>query len=280
MAIKKTKSKKEITIGLALSGGGVRGYAHVGALKALEENGIKVDFIAGTSIGALIGSLYCYYKDAKKVEEIVLGMEWRDLFTIRELSLKGGLVKGDQLEAYLKRELNKTEFGGLKIPLKIITTDYLTGEKVELMEGPLAPAIQASCAFPLFFAPVNHAGRILYDGGMTDPVPCQTVKEMGVDIILAVNLNNNKMFDPGKKIDTRLRSVIGQALRTMEKTLAKESTRPADIVIEPGVDGLEFFGIKDFIYKSGVKLVEVGYSATMQEMPKIKKLIEKRTKEV
>ncbi len=274
------KKKKDLTIGLALSGGGVRGYAHVGALKVLEANGIKPDFIAGTSIGSLIGALYCHYKDAKKVEEIVMGLEWKDLFTIRELSLKGGLVKGDQLKAYLKKELDKIEFGGLKIPLKIITTDYLTGEKVELMEGPLAPAIQASCAFPLFFPPVNHAGRILYDGGMTDPVPCQTIKDMDLDIIIAVNLNNNKMFDEARKIDTRLRTVLDQALRTMEKTLAKESTETADIVIEPWVDGLEFFGLKDFVHKSGAKLIKAGEDATLEELPKIKKLIEQKRKGV
>lgn len=273
-------SKKEITIGLALGGGGVRGYAHVGVLKVLEANGIKPNFIAGTSIGSLIGALYCYYKDAQKVEEIVLGMEWRDLFTIRELSLRGGLVKGTQLESYLKKELDKTEFGGLSIPLKIITTDYLTGEKVELMEGPLAPAIQASCAFPLFFAPVNHAGRILYDGGMTDPVPCQTVKDMDLDIIIGVNLNNNKLFDGAKKMDTSLRAVLGQALRTMEKTLSKEATETADIVIEPWVDGLEFFGLKDFVHKNGARLVKAGEEAALEELPKIKKIIEQKQKGV
>ena len=139
------------SIGLALGGGGMRGYAHIGVLYALEDAKLPINFIAGTSAGAFIGALYSLYKDARKVEEIAKSVNWRDLFGVDDLSFQSGFIRGNKAEAYLSNVLSDATFGDCQIPLKVVATNYQTGEKHEIIEGNLAQAVMASMAFPLLF---------------------------------------------------------------------------------------------------------------------------------
>src|SRR5699024_4701447 len=144
-------------IGFILSGGGARGFAHIGALRVLEEHGLKPDVLAGTSMGAIVGALYAAGHSVRELEELVLGTTLRDIV---DLSLQGGLLKGDRLVQFLREHL-PADFSDLHIPLAVTTTDVETGEQVLITKGDLAKAVRASSSFPGAFEPEALDGRVL-----------------------------------------------------------------------------------------------------------------------
>lgn len=267
-----SKDIKNVGIGLALGGGGVRGYAHVGVLRCLEENKIPINFIAGTSMGAIVGALYAKYKNVDMVEEILTKANWRDIFGPKEFSLQKGLIKGDKLEKYLDEVLEETDFGGLKIPFKAVATDCATGEKFEIMEGKVAPAVRASAGFPLAFEPFRWGDNLLYDGGMSDPVPVRTCRTMSdIDLIIAVNLDNKSCFSKSCfATGGNIYSLAEHTIQNVQYNLAKEVVASADIVIEPEVGQLGILDLKDFLIKNLSKIIWEGEKACRQEIPKIK----------
>lgn len=173
-------------IGIALSGGAVRGISHIGILKALERHSIPVDLIAGTSMGALIGALYASGMSIAEMEQHANTAKWKELidFTVP----KNGLIAGRKIEDYIKKILKKHNFEELQMPLSIIVTDLNTGEKIVFNQGDLIKAIKASIAVPGIFEPIVDDTSILADGGLVDPIPVDVVKGMGADIVIAVDL--------------------------------------------------------------------------------------------
>ena len=208
------------TIGLALSGGGARGSAHVGVLKAIEEMGIPVDFIAGTSMGAIIGGMYASGYSADEIRQILVEMDWeramrdkpdRELRTMRSKELEAqflipyrmglndggiqlplGLIEGQHLDQVLHRILMPVvgihQFDDLPIPFHAVATDLVTGDEVVMSSGSLPNALRASMSVPGVFAPVSIDGRLLVDGGMSNNLPVSVVREMGADIVIAVDI--------------------------------------------------------------------------------------------
>ena len=269
----------QIGIGLALGGGGVRGYAHIGVLRALEEGNIPINFIAGVSAGALVGALYAKYKSADTVQKIIFSSNWRNFFATGDISLAGGLVKGQRLEGYLREVLEDTSFAELKVPFKAIATDYETGERVEIMEGKVAPAIHASAAFPFVFEPVLWQERRLYDGGMSDPVPCDTCRGLSdINIVIGVNLDNQstllKTMGQGQNMVT---SGV-RAIETLKYRLSKDCLKLADVTIEPQVGEYGIFDLKSLVQKNMVQIINEGEAAGKAAGPQIKKLIEEISK--
>jgi len=215
-----TKGKTRPTIGLALSGGGARGLAHIGALRVIEDLGIPIDYIAGTSMGAVIGALYAAGLSPDEIETAMLGMDWVDMFSDRphrsersfrrkqddrsdyldfEIGLKHlrpvlpkGLITGQKLTLAIKvPELYTSieqDFDDLPIPFRAVATDIETGEMVVLRSGSLVHAIRASISIPGIFAPVSLQGKHLVDGGVSRMVPVDVVKGMGADIVIAVDV--------------------------------------------------------------------------------------------
>lgn len=177
-------------VGLALGSGGARGAAHVGVLKVLEREGIKVSAIAGTSIGAMVGGAYAAGVPLSRIEE-----EW--LTTSRRKLLRSflptfprtGLSSGAGLRRYLREILGDVRIEELPIPFAAVATDLDTGEAVVLRSGPLVEAIRASTAIPGVFQPVRWEGRLLVDGGMVEPLPVRVCRELGADIVIAVDTN-------------------------------------------------------------------------------------------
>lgn len=177
-------------VGLALGSGGARGAAHVGVLKVLEREGIKVSAIAGTSIGAMVGGAYAAGIPLSRIEE-----EW--LTTSRRKLLRSflptfprtGLSSGAGLRRYLREILGDVRIEELPIPFAAVATDLDTGEAVVLRSGPLVEAIRASTAIPGVFQPVRWEGRLLVDGGMVEPLPVRVCRELGADIVIAVDTN-------------------------------------------------------------------------------------------
>jgi len=173
-------------VGLALSGGVVRGISHIGVLKVLEREKIPIDLIAGTSIGAIIGGLYASGVKASEMERLVRTTELRKLidFTVP----KTGFIAGKRIESYIRNIIKNKNFEALPIPLSIIATELNRGEKVIFNQGSLTKAIMASISMPGIFEPVIDHNSILVDGGLVDPIPVDLVKEMGADIVIAIDL--------------------------------------------------------------------------------------------
>jgi NTE family protein len=175
-------------IGVALGGGSARGYAHIGALAALERHNLRPDVITGTSFGAVIGALYATGKPVAQLVEEATGLRRRDIFPhITDFGLhQGALFRGDKLEAYFDRLLEGRAFSDLAYNLIVVTTDIDTGECVYLNSGNLAKALRASASMPGIFAPVDIGGRRLLDGGLAAPVPLHTLQPFEVDIGIGI----------------------------------------------------------------------------------------------
>ena len=189
MALRFGRRKK---IGLALGGGAARGWAHLGVIDALREKNIKIDFVAGTSIGSLVGGFYA----AGRVEELrrlALDLNWKQvLYYFFDISFpRSGLVEGKKIVDMVLRHLKKTEIEDLDIPFRAVATDIQTGDEVVLDRGDLMRAIRASIAIPGIFTPVKFGTAVLVDGGLVNPVPVSIVRQMGADEVIAVNITHD-----------------------------------------------------------------------------------------
>ena len=257
---------KQPKIGLALGSGGARGLAHIGVIKVLEENNIPIDFIAGSSIGAMVGGFYASGLNIKELEEIALGTDWRRIFsTLLEPSFKKGLIGGEKLKTFIEQHVDRKNFEFCKIPFAAVATDLKTGEIVVLDEGEMAPAIRASISIPLIFKPVEINGRTLADGGLSAPVPAEVARNMGADIVIAVNLDKHyydKQWNPGWY------DVANDSLSILRHHLALLNTVNADIVVEVNTG-------KTFWYKfvNGRDKILAGEKATKEMLPKLQKML-------
>jgi len=194
---------KKKRLGLALGSGSARGFAHIGVLNVLEENGIKPDFVAGTSIGAAIGALYCSGMSPEYMKRLAISTEWQDLmdFTVP----KTGMIAGNNVEEYIQTLTNNCKFSELAIPLRVVATDIGNAQKVIFSEGNVAKAVRASISIPGVFSPVRIGSRILVDGALIDPIPIGLVRDMGADVIVAVDLSKDfeQVSIPGSRVRER-----------------------------------------------------------------------------
>ncbi len=190
-----TEYKRE-KIGLALGSGAARGLTHIGVLKAIDELGIQIDYISGSSIGALIGGAYASGIPIEKIEEVALQTDWKLMAKLLTPTLSlSSIVNDKYLMEFLNTYFEGITFDSLNIPFSSIATDIETGEMVVIEEGDLATAIRASISIPLIFSPIKFGKYKLVDGGLVNPVPVDVVREKNVDKIIAVNLRE---FTPAK----------------------------------------------------------------------------------
>jgi len=177
-------------VGLALSGGAFRGMAHIGVLKALEDGSIPIDMISGTSAGALAGACYAKERNAAILEEIMLGLDWRKLAGLIDLNLIllwKGFVQGQRAKSFLSSIIGDVRFEDLEIPLSVVATDIQSMEEIVINEGSVTEAVRASISMPMIFTPVKWRGRFLVDGGVVNPIPVDVVRNMGAEVVIAVN---------------------------------------------------------------------------------------------
>lgn len=266
-------------IGLALSSGSLRGISQIGVLKVLEDNNIKINYIAGSSAGALIAALYASGISAKKLEKIALTTNIEELadFTLPY----EGFLKGDKIENLVKRLTKNKTFAQSKIPLAIIATDIINGEKIIIRTGNISKAVRASISVPAIFKPYKINNKTLIDGGILDPLPVDVVKKMGADFIIAVDTtpsfknikNTNKLKTKlvndefrimkkntkkyTRKILDSIKGTIEKKIKNtklpypilltldsialMEKQLAKQSAKKANILIKPNLSKIGLF---------------------------------------
>lgn len=187
---------KRKKVGVALSGGGSKGIAHIGVLKILEKYNIPIDFVAGTSIGSVIGALYCSGYTSKKLENLFTEdkREWKKLFDYT--FPKHGLIKGRKIEKFIEKELKGVDFKDLGIPLYITAFDIDKKQEVYFNRGSVSKAVRCSISIPGMIVPVENKGSVLVDGGIIDPIPSEVLKEKGADIIIAINVNERDVKKP------------------------------------------------------------------------------------
>ncbi len=205
-------SRKPV-IGLALGSGSARGWAHVGVLKVLRDAGIHPDIICGTSIGALVGAAYAA-GELDRFEQWLLRLKLRDVVTLMDFHLNGGMLKGERLMAFFRRHFMDCPIEDLELPFAAVATDLHTGQEIWLKEGSTTDAVRASIALPGLFSPVWNQGRLLVDGGLVNPVPVSLARAMGADIVLAVDLNSDILGrHVGPPVQQKVRSSVGSAWR-------------------------------------------------------------------
>lgn len=271
------KNKKNTTkkIGLALSGGGWRGMAHIGVLKVLEKNNIPIDFIAGTSAGALMGGLYSYYGNTEQLEDFVIKFGYKDLLKmITDPRLKAGVIKGEKIIRYINEKTNKANIEDLKIPFTAVASDLITGKPYYIKKGNLAEAIRTSISIPLLFQPIKKEDRVLIDGGATENVPVNCVRGMGAEFVIASNVNSG--FFPLKQGMVKNAGNIALAsTRVMLNTLSDMLTSQADYAIESKIPiekmkiGVGYF--LEFIKEKEV--IAIGERAAEKNINELKKIL-------
>ena len=183
--------KDKQKIGLALGVGSAAGLAHIGVIKSLEENGVLVNCVAGTSIGALVGACYASKLDIKSVEKAFLSVDWKKFIGLMDANIfiiSKGFIQGEKVKEFLKPLIGDIQFKDLKIPLSVVATDVNSGEEIIINEGSVIDAVRASISIPVIFVPVKIGDRYLIDGGSVNPLPIDIVKRMGADYIIASNI--------------------------------------------------------------------------------------------
>lgn len=193
--------RKKCRIGLALGGGAARGWAHVGVLQALEEAGLKVACVAGTSAGALVGAVYASGR-LREFEDLSEQMDWKKvLYFFSDISFaRAGLVDGEKVCKMIRKYTSGRNIEDLPLPFQAVAADIMTGEEVVLDRGEIIDAVRASIAFPGIFTPVKIQNRLLVDGGIVNPVPVRVVREMGADFVIAVDLNHDRMSPEARSL--------------------------------------------------------------------------------
>jgi NTE family protein len=227
-------------VGLALSGGAVRGIAHVGVLEALEEGSVPVKAIAGTSAGSLVGALYAAGVALATIREIALETSWKKIFL--PTLPRTGLIDSDRISSFMKEVLPVRTFSSLKMPFAAVTTDLRTGEKVVLSEGSLARAVQASCSIPLIFTPTKVRGRVLVDGGLASQIPVLTVREtLGVENVVAVDVNDRTR---GEAEYTNIFEIAAQVSMIYAFRNARAERKLADELIAVDASGIAIYDMR------------------------------------
>ncbi|OHD64351.1 MAG: hypothetical protein A2176_01825 [Spirochaetes bacterium RBG_13_51_14] len=291
---------KRPTIALVLSGGGAKGIAHVGVLKVIEQSGLKIDCITGTSMGSIVGGLYAAGYNARMLEDLVLTTDWDDVLadevsrrntSIEEkgehdrylislqikkdgIQLPTGYKRGQKLTSMLSRLTLHVQdiqnFDKLPIPFRCIATDIVTGEAYVLKKGYLPDALRASMSMPTIFTPIEINGRLLVDGGVVRNLPVSDARKMGADFVIAVDVGA-----PLYKKD-ELKSVVeimDQSVSLLGALSTRREQLLSDILIIPDIKG---FSSSDF--KRGKELIAVGEEAARLMLPELKRLAEEQGK--
>lgn len=250
---------ERVKVGLALSGGTAKSVAHIGVLKALIENEIPIDYLAGTSGGSIVASFYAAGKSIEEIEALAGGIHWRNIagFTIPRL----GLLSSDKIRAFVAEELGDIEIENLGIPVAIVVSDLTTGTGAVLTKGKVSIACQASSSIPELYTPVEMEGHIFIDGGFSEYVPVAALSSLGTMFKIGVNLG----FEKGPR--KRPRNLIEMTLQTanfIAQQNAAASERRADFMIQPD---LRLFGPHELHKASDI--IEQGYVETLKIIPEL-----------
>lgn len=246
-------------VGLALGGGGAKGVAHIGVLQALEEARVKLDYIAGTSVGAMVAAMYAFNVNINTIANIARDLTLAQITTFK--LNKTGFFTADPLKEILIEYLGEVNIEDAAIPLSIVATDLTSGEEVIFTEGPLADAVCASASIPGVYIPMRLNGRILVDGGIVQNVPIRPLKAMGAGVIIASQLGGVRAYEEPKNVLDVMRNAFDIALS--QRT--KQEVKQADLLI--AMD-LRDFSIADNTQRYD-ELFAIGYDTAAKELAKM-----------
>jgi len=246
-------------VALALGGGAARGFAHIGVIEVLEENGVHVDMVTGTSAGSFVAALYASGKSGKELEAIALNM---DESALTDWSFPGrGLIRGNALGDYVRAQVGNRSFDQMKMPLGIVATDLDSGKPIVFRRGDVGTAVRASSAVPAVFQPVKLGTHEYVDGGLASPVPVRAAREMGADVIIAVDISQ---LPDGGDTSNALHMLL-QTFSIMSRSINELELKEAEVALHPklvGVAGTDFTVRK--------KNIEAGREAALAMLPLIK----------
>ena len=251
--------KPKIRIGIALGGGAAKGFAHIGVIKMLEANGLRVEYVAGTSAGSVVGAMYASGMSSFELQQTALALNEDQ---IRDISLfSGGIVKGLKLQNYINTMVKNKPIEGMKIPLAIVATKLETGERTVFARGNTGQAVRASSSIPGVFEPVTIGQWHYVDGGIVSPVPVDATRGLGADLVIAVDISSKAS---GKNPDGMM-GIVSQSISIMGQKLGAQELTRADIIIRPRVATI---GPAEFEQRN--QAIIEGEKAALAAMPQIK----------
>ena len=253
---------RALKVGLALGGGAARGFAHVGVIKALEAAGIPIDIVTGTSAGSRVAVLYASGMNAAQLQQASSSM---DEATLADWTLSArGMIKGQALQDYINTQVKSRTLDAMTKPVGVVATDFQSGEAITFVRGNAGMAVRASASIPGVFSPTKIGDRTYVDGGLASPVPAKAAKNMGADVVIAIDISAR----PGKPPEG-LAATLNQTVAIMGQNLRNEELRSyADIVIHPNLDH-----VSGTDFKSRTVSIVEGEASTVKEIAAIKAMI-------
>jgi len=260
------KQEKRPVIALVLGSGGARGYAHIGVIEVLEQQGIRPDFIVGTSAGSIVGSIYASGKSAAELRDIALKLKANDVRDVN-VSLKG-FFDGKKVEDYVNDQVHNIPLQKLKIPMYVVATELKDGAKTVFNYGNTGQAVRASTSIPSMFVPTKIHNTEYVDGGLVSPVPVEVARELGADVVIAVDI----LAQPIHTETTNVWGLFNQNINIMQGRLAEEELKDADVVIQPDLrEKAHIFDVKD-----RENTMQAGVDAAIQKLSDIQWVIQNK----
>ena len=255
---------KVLNLGLALGGGAARGFAHVGVIQVLEEAGIQPDLVVGTSAGSLVAAMYASGKNSTQLRRVAETMEEAEITDWMMPILNRGALRGEALARYVNTQVGNRLIEQMKMPLGIVATDLHSGEPVLFRRGNTGSAVRASSAVPAVFQPVKIGTREYVDGGLVSPVPVRQAREMGANVVIAVDISTDPEGSPAS--DTF--QILMQTFNIMGKSLNTVLLKDADVVVKPAL-----MGVKSADFAARRKSIEAGREAMLKALPRLKEVL-------
>jgi len=262
-------AKKPPRIGLALGGGAARGFAHVGVIQVLEEAGIRPDYVTGTSAGSLVAALYASGKTGAQLQQVADSMEEAAFADWMLPIFNRGMLRGEALARYVNQQVGNRLIENMALPLGIVATDLNSGQGVLFQRGDTGTAVRASSAVPSVFQPVSISGRDYVDGGLVSPVPVRYARQMGAELVIAVDISSAPEGNPASdslQILLQTFAIMGKSINTWE-------LKEADLVVRPALGG-----VRSADFASRRKTVEAGRAAMLQALPQLRTAIEAKSR--
>lgn len=261
-----SEQKHRPIVALVLGSGGARGYAHIGVIQVLEQQGIHPDFIVGTSAGSIVGSIYASGKNANELRDIALNMKVND---VREIKLDvKGLFDGNKVENYINQQVNNLPLQQMKIPMYVVATELSQGKKVVFNYGNTGQAVRASVSIPSMFVPTQIGNKEYVDGGLVSPIPVDVARELGADIIIAVDILAQPLYTETSNVW----GLFNQNINIMQKQLAQQELKHADIVIQPDLREKSHI----FDVKARESTIQAGIDAAQNQLHTISSVFQQK----
>ena len=249
---------------LVLGGGAARGFAHIGVIQVLEESGIKPNMVVGTSAGSVVAAIYASGKSGAQLQRVADSIDQSAITDWNISILKRGMMRGEALERFIRQQTGIKNIEQLPIPLGVVATDLQSGEGILFQKGDIGTAVHASSAVPSVFEPVKIAGKEYVDGGLVSPVPVRYARQMGADIVLAVDISSTP---EGNKSDDMLKILL-QTFTIMSKSINTFELAQADIVVKPSLAG-----VSSIEFANRQQNIDAGRAAMKLALPKLRALL-------